>query len=206
MMIVDKEHALDDHIIHLTEDNITCLKVEFLSVRGALLAKFPDASFQHILPNLDPERIIPEDAEFENVIGPNPDTSIYGDYGWTVRADRIPYCIFLAKFVGIQMDVETPFIEEFLMWVQKINNNEDVPCRNSQWRHEYFQKRQDLIKKNSSIVLQKEVMDMLMATEHCKDGALLEEAGIFDFCTALIERQWLEYDEWLPSTKDDETT
>jgi hypothetical protein len=194
MMIVDKEHALDDHIIHLTEDNITCLKVEFSSVRGALLAKFPGVSFRHILPNLDPDRIIPEAAEFETIIGANPESSIYGDFGWTVRADRIPYSIFLAKFVGIQMDVETPFIEEFLMWVKKINNNEDVPCRNSQWRHEYFQKRQDVPEANAGTILQKEVMDLLMATEQYKDGTLLEEAGIFDFCAALIERQWLEYD------------
>ncbi|CAB9497728.1 expressed unknown protein [Seminavis robusta] len=195
MMVVDKQHALDDQIIHLTEDNMTSLRYEVSSVRGALRAKFPEDKFQHILPNLDPDRIIPEEAKFEEVIGPPPESNIYGAYGWTMRADRIPHCIFLTQFIGIQVEVETPFIEELLLWVQKINNNEDVPCRNSQWRHNFFQKRRDRLKQKLGSILQKEIMDLIMVTQHFKNGSLAEEAGFFSFYAALFQRKMLDNDE-----------
>ena len=193
-MKIDVEAAMqDDKIIHLTEDNMSSLRFEVSSVRGALRAKFPNEAFPHILPYLDPERIIPEETLAEEVLGPDPQKHLYGRYGWTIRADQVPYSIYLTKFVGIQTDVETPFIEELLQWVQKMNNNEECNCRNSQWRHNIFQKRREQLKSKLQFgaILQREIMDLLMVTQHFKNGTLVEETGFFEFYAALLQRKLL---------------
>ena len=193
-MYVVMETALDDKIIHLTEDNMTSLRFEVSSVRGALRAKFPHEEFPHMMPHLDPDRIIPEGALFEEVLGPEPEEHIYGGYGTTIRADRVPYSIYLTKFVGIQVDVETPFIEELLLWVNKVNNDEEVPVRNSQWRHNLFKKRRDLLASKLGGILQREVMDLIMASHHFKNGTLVEQTGFFSFYAAFFQRKMLTDD------------
>jgi len=191
-MILEMKSVMDDNVIHLTEDIMTNLKTEVSDVREALLTKFPDKEFPNILPNLNPEQIIPPDALFEIELGPNPDDNIYGDYGTTIRADRgVPYSLVLAKWIGIQVDVETPFIEEILLWVQKINNNEHVPMQNSQWRHDFFQKRRALLKQKLIKVLQKEIMDLILISQHYKDGTLMERTGWFTFWEAFFQRKVL---------------
>lgn len=187
------DDALDDKIIHLTEDNMTSLRYEVRSVRGALKAQFPNDGFDHIMPYLDPERIIPADCLFEAVIGPDPEQHLYGSYGWTMRADRIPYGISLTKFIGIQTGVETPFIEELLLWVQKINHDEDVPCQNSQWRHNLFKKRREQLKSKLGAILQREIMELLMLTDQFKNGTLIGETGFFGFYATFIQSKLLAY-------------
>ena len=193
-MMIDQEGASEEgsHLIHLTEDNINSLRREVGEVRDALRAKFPDKTFPRILPHLNPDCIVPKMSLFEQVLAPEPEENLYGTFGWTVRADRLPYCVILAKFIGIQMDVETPFIEELLMWVHQMNQDEEVPCRNSQWRHDYFQKRRNLLKENFKKILHREIMDLIMVTQHFKDGTLIEEAGFFSFIGALWQRKMLE--------------
>lgn len=191
-MIIDMETALDHNIIHLTEDNMKSLRIEVSSVRDALLAKHPGEEFPHMMPHLDPERIIPPESLFEEVLGPDPEEHIYGNFGCTVRADRLPYSIFLTKFVGIQLDIETPFIEELLLWVHKINNDEEVNCQNSQWRYNLFQKRRELLKVKLAAMLQKEVMDLIMVSHHCKNGTLQEQTGIFSFFAAMFQQKMIE--------------
>lgn len=196
--MIDQETASEEKnlLIHLTEDNIDSLRREVGEVRDALRAKFPDKTFPRILPHLNPDCIVPKMSLFEQVLAPDPAQNLYGSFGWTVRADRLPYCVLLAKFIGIQMDVETPFIEELLMWVHQImNHDEDVPCRNSQWRHDYFQKRRNLLTENFKKILHREIMDLIMVTQHFKDGTLIEEAGFFSYCAALWQRKMLE-DAW----------
>ena len=184
----------EPQLIHLTEDNMESLRHEISAVRGALRAKFPNEEFPRILPNLDPDCIIPKESLFELEIGPDPEKSLYGSFGWTVRADRLPYCVFLTKFVGIQVDVETPFIEELLMWVHQMNHDQEVPCRNSQWRHDYFQKRRNVLQKTLKKMLQKEIMDLIMVTQHFKNGTLIQETGFFSFYAAIIQRKMLNED------------
>jgi hypothetical protein len=190
-MKIDMESALNDKIIHLTEDNMSSLRFEVSSVRGALRAKFPNDAFDHIMPYLDPENIIPEDCLFERIIGPDEEKHLYGLYGWTLRADRVPYSIYLTKFVGIQTDVDTPFIEELLQWVHKINNDEEVPCRNSQWRHNIFKKRRDQLKSKLVGILQREIMELLMVSHHFKNGTLVHETGFFEFYAAMFQKKLL---------------
>lgn len=185
------ESARDDKIIHLTEDNMSSLRFEVSSVRGALRAKFPNEAFHHIMPYLDPDRIIPEDSLVEEVLGPDPEKHIYGIYGWTIKPDEVPYSIYLTKFVGIQTDVETPFIEELLQWVQKINNDEECPCQNSQWRQNVFQKRREQLKSKLGAILQREIMNLLMVSHHFKNGTLVEQTGFFEFYAAYIQKTLL---------------
>jgi len=189
-------------LIHLTEDNINSLRQEISEVREALTAKYPDEAFPRILPHLNPDRILPNESLFEKEITDSiPERQMYGPYGRTLRADRLPYCVFLAKFIGIQCNCETPFIEELLMWVYRIVHHDDIDdndsqhelpnCRNSQWRYEYFRKRRNLLKKKLIRILQKEIMDLLMVTRQYKDGSLIQETGFFSFYMAFIQRKML---------------
>lgn len=187
---------MDDNLIHLTEDNMNNLRLEVQAVKSALQEKFPQNEFIYMLPHLNPDIIIPQEALFETVLGPPPEQNIYGEYGWTLRADRVPYSIFLTKFVGIQLDIDTPFIEELLMWVHKINNSEEnVPCRNSQWRHDFFKKRRDLLQNKLGTLLKKEIMDLVLISQHFKSGRLVEETGFLSLCASYVQRCLLPSEE-----------
>lgn len=191
-MILDINTALKEEVIHLTEDNISSLRQEYAAVRDAVLEKYPDTDFPHILPFLDPDNLIPAETLVDEVLNPPADDSIYEKFGWTIKAHNLPYSFYLVKWIGVQLDIETPCIEELMMWHQKMKYGEEqVHCRNSHWRYEYFQKRRALLKSKLSKMLQKEIIDLLMVTEHFKSGRLVEETGFLAWSVAFFQRKIL---------------
>jgi opine dehydrogenase len=117
-------------------ENLRKLDAEYSAVRSAIRSHFPDRSFRYMLGYLELEsfhykRSTPVDilSSFRNSkqlasirtpteVGPNGTRLL--DIHNRFFTDDIPYGLLVAKWIAEKLDVETPFIDEVILWAQSL--------------------------------------------------------------------------------------
>lgn len=123
------------HFDDLSADIIKKIDNDYSSIRTAVKKHFPDRPFTYMLPYLDLERLshtsnhIDIKSSFKNSkqLGLIKTPTVTGENGiqeldinCRFFTDDIPYGLLIAKWVGEQLDVATPFMDEVIRWAQNL--------------------------------------------------------------------------------------
>jgi hypothetical protein len=119
----------------VSAENLSKLNNDYTSIREAVKEKFPERPFTYMLPYLDLERLThnSENIDIEKSFQNSPQLGLIkiptkqGEHGSQVLdincrffTDDIPYGLLIAKWVGEQLKVDTPFIVEVIRWSQNL--------------------------------------------------------------------------------------
>lgn len=129
----------------LSEEILIKVDQEYDSIRTAVRHHFPDRPFKYMMSYLDQENFI-QGAKHTNVkasfleskqLGLIKTPTVESDEEKGMRildknsrffTDDIPYGLLVGKWIGGELKVETPFIEEIILWAQRL--------RGEEWLHE----------------------------------------------------------------------
>jgi hypothetical protein len=119
----------------LSADNIRQLDDDYSKVRDAVRKRFPNLPFKYMLGYLDLERLshtsenfdikksLKESKQLASIKTPTVETEDGKralDINSRFFTDDIPYGVLIAKWLAEELDVETPFIDEIIMWAQNL--------------------------------------------------------------------------------------
>jgi len=118
---------------------LTRLDDEYTKVRNAIKKHFPDRDFKYMLNYLDMERLnhnsnnadiltsLKDSQQLASIKTPVvEETDDEGNKVWRLNTqcrfftDDIPYGLLIAKWIGEKLGVETPFINEVVIWAQRL--------------------------------------------------------------------------------------
>jgi len=115
------------------------LDADYTKVRDAVRAKFPERDFKFMMDYLSLERVSHNSTNVnikdslknseQLALIKTPTVKLEdGTYGLNTScrffADDIPYGVLIARWVGQELGVETPFIDEIILWAGKIRGEQ----------------------------------------------------------------------------------
>lgn len=119
----------------LSAENIRRLDDDYTKVRDAVRKHFPELPFKYMLSYLELERLshtsentdIKASLKESKQLGLIKTPTFEGDDGKRLLdincrffTDDIPYGVLIAKWIAEELNVETPFIDELITWVQTV--------------------------------------------------------------------------------------
>lgn len=119
----------------LSAENIRLLDEDYTKVRDAVRKRFPERSFKYMLSYLELERLSHTSSNFDIKKSLKESKQLASIKTPTVEmeegkraldihcrffTDDISYGVLLAKWIAEELDIETPFIDELIMWAQNL--------------------------------------------------------------------------------------
>ena len=123
----------------VSAENICRLDSDYTKVRDAVRKHFPELSFKYMLSYLELERLshssqnfdikksLKESKQLGLIKTPTvvcEDGSVELDIHCRFFTDDIAYGILVVKWIAEELNVETPFIDELILWSQNLRGEE----------------------------------------------------------------------------------